>query len=203
MSKQSREELLKLLDTLKNEKTTYEIKISAWKRSRTITDSDSKKFELNHEINDCQKQLDDCQIKINQTETDIKNSDEENENKDIQPETPGIKPFPEGKPYTFIGDYCAEVDENTIVVQYRSRNIFDISNFILGSVDLKIQINDEPAMSKRTHMGKHGFSYRFNCKTLKKIRIAHITVDMGFWAVNYFLKVDNKDYKFYRTIYKL
>ncbi|XHR83846.1 MAG: TIR domain-containing protein [Gloeotrichia echinulata GP01] len=99
---------------------------------------------------------------------------------------------------TFSAVVDALVDTNTIRLDYISLNFWNPTNLIMGLVNLKLQINQNTPIIKRVHIGKHKLLSQFTCMKYGRTRIAEITVDIKLSEVNYFLKVDGKEYKLLR-----
>lgn len=196
-------ELEESLSKLEEAKATHYRKIACFQKEVATTDSTPKKFELDNEIEVSEKKIKEIDIKITDINQQIKdidarqttpkiNEDKLQDRRDVQ----------NGKPYLWKDEQFAEVDTNIIWVKYNSRNIFNFTNLFLGYIDLQIKINDELCKKERVDINRHRFSCPFTCKDSGKIRIANITVHIKLLEVNYFLKVDGKEYKFQRYSYK-
>lgn len=130
---------------------------------------------------------------------DVSHSDEELYSSKFDPkrDDPVGSDLPK-KPDSFSASLQAIIDTNIILLDYKSRHILDLTNFIMGPVILELQINDEKIIKKRVHLGKHELSTLFICKKFNRARRADITVDIKLSTVQYFLKLDGEKYEFFR-----
>jgi hypothetical protein len=199
------ESLENTLRDLKNTRTIYHQKLSFYEKDLAITASTNERFSLIQLIKECKNKIQEIKEQIKDVEQQIKDIDARQTTSVInEDKLPDRRDIQNGKPYLWKEDLFAEVDTNIIWVKYIPRNSLDLTNLVLGPIDLEIKINYELCRTERVQvLWKYGFLYPFTCKSSGKNRTANIIVHIKLFRVNSFLKVDGKEYKFHRASYKL